>query len=175
VRSIENATTYLADELAKKIEQGSRVAVVGVFNVEAETLSELHDTLTENLTTDLVKSSGEKFSVVERRLIHQALKELGFQETDLVDRSKAARVGEFLGATVIVSGTAQPILVVYRVNMRGFKLNLDIVAVARTYIIASLSRLFLGSFILLVIVVLLIFFVIRIIRVAIIRCRIKRA
>lgn len=62
----------------------------------------LHLGLTDLLIADL--SLVESLSVVERIKLHKILDELGFSSTDLVDQSKAPRMGKLLGAGTLVTG-----------------------------------------------------------------------
>ncbi|MEW5767042.1 MAG: tetratricopeptide repeat protein [bacterium] len=62
----------------------------------------LHLGLTDLLITDL--SLVKSLSVVERIKLHHILDELGFSSTDLVDQSKAPRMGKLLGASILVTG-----------------------------------------------------------------------
>lgn len=63
----------------------------------------LHIGLTDLLIADL--SLVKSLSVVERIKLNNILDELGFSSTDLVDRSKAPRMGKLLGANTLVTGT----------------------------------------------------------------------
>jgi len=131
----------VAQELARHMESGSRVAVVGVFARETPSLGDMGTILTETLTTELVPASQGRFVVLERRLIHAALQELDFQTSDLVDQRKAGRAGRFLGANVVISGTATPRGRKCHVHFRAIQVeSLQILAVAQTTVDAPDGR-----------------------------------
>jgi len=92
-----------AVELAEQIPPKSRVVVIGIYDLHTKELA--YEDVTELLINNLVTSSKGKFDVYERRLIKDVLKELNFQMSDLADQQKAAQIGKFLGANVVISGT----------------------------------------------------------------------
>jgi hypothetical protein len=79
--------------------EGTRVAVVALESPSAKltayTLDELQGAIT----------NGKKLTVVERRNLEPLRNEFDFGMTGDVDDATAARVGRFLGATVVISGT----------------------------------------------------------------------
>jgi TolB-like protein len=107
---LDFSTEDISNEFIKSIPAGSKIAVVDV-----NTNDTTKKVFTENLITDLIRNSDSKFSVIERNLVQDALKEMKMQSTDLFDRKEIVELGKFLGANFIITGTLY----------RGSHLNFD--------------------------------------------------
>jgi curli biogenesis system outer membrane secretion channel CsgG len=97
---MKRVAAELADALSRQ--KGARVAVLSVPHHDNR-MSEGPQMISERLTTYLVMD--KRIHVLERNHIVQLLKELHMSETGLVDPASAKRIGEVLGADVIVTGT----------------------------------------------------------------------
>lgn len=102
---LKEAVDQLAVQLAKSVPEGRtlRVAVTDFPDLQG-VISDLGRYIAERLTTRLSVQI-EKFRVIERRRLGQALGELRFSVSDLVDPDKAKQFGKMLGAEAIVVGT----------------------------------------------------------------------
>ena len=97
---LEKVAKELADGIGTQ--RQAKVAVVGIAHHDNHK-SDGPALVSERLTTYLAKD--KRFHVVERNQIAQILSELRLSETGLINRASAKRIGEGLGADVIVTGT----------------------------------------------------------------------
>ncbi|MBC7542874.1 MAG: DUF2380 domain-containing protein [Candidatus Sericytochromatia bacterium] len=107
-------TELVAAGQAPKPNERLRVAVVDFRTIGAPT--NFGEAVAENLRNELVHQ--QKYTVVERSQIQQALKEQHFGQTGLVDAKQAITLGRLLGAKVIVVGSVTKIGSTYTVNAR---------------------------------------------------------
>jgi len=101
---LKEGVEQVAVQLAKSVPEGRvfRVAVTDFPDLQGVT-SDLGRYIAERLTTRL--SQAPKFRVIERRRLSLVLGELKFSMSDLVDPSKAKRLGQMLGVEGLVVGS----------------------------------------------------------------------
>ena len=86
---------YSGDEIK------STTAVVN-FTVDRSVKADLTGA---SIAVKLEQALGNKYRLVTRSQLSKALKELRFQSSDLVDRDKAEKVGQILGAEYLITGS----------------------------------------------------------------------
>jgi len=134
-QTLTDASVSLAEQLSSQLEANSSVAVAGFLDIDTDEGHPISNSLQENLLTDLFNISRDKFTIVERRAIEQALRELNFQISDLVDKNNIQKLGRFLGANTIIVGYIGPSDAGISVNARAVQVQeLKIVAVGRAEI-----------------------------------------
>ena len=83
-----------------------RIAVIGLENKVRSPIPDrswqLGEGLTEMLTTELFNTG--RFIMVERSALHEIVKEQELGQTGLIQQQTAAKVGELLGAQILVAG-----------------------------------------------------------------------
>jgi Mg-chelatase subunit ChlD len=100
------AARQLVDFSATKIVPGTPTAVLPI-QPSSPQLALPGEYLTEQVLLSLGKDETLRriFRMVERKDLQQVLKELEIQQSGLIDDAKAAKVGAFLGADLLVTGT----------------------------------------------------------------------
>jgi TolB-like protein len=103
-QDVRASVDELASQIAKAAPAGKqlRIAVADFPNLQGMTC-DLGRYVANRLTTRLAQNT--KFFVIERQRLNQVLAELKFSMSDLVDPSKAKRLGQMAGVEAIVVGT----------------------------------------------------------------------
>lgn len=103
-QDVRTGVEQLASQIAKGAPEGKqlRVAVADFPDLQGAT-SDLGRFIASRLTTRLAQD--KKFFVIERQRLGQVLAELKFSMSDLVDPTKAKRLGQMAGVEAIVVGT----------------------------------------------------------------------
>jgi TolB-like protein/TM2 domain-containing membrane protein YozV len=114
--------------IAQATEAGQRVAIMDFRAIGAPAL--FGEAIAENLRNALVQQ--QKFVVVERAQIQQALKELSFGSSGFVDGKQAVEIGRLVGAGVIVVGSVTKIGSTYTVNARFIDVKTGVAKDARS-------------------------------------------
>lgn len=102
---LEIAMNKMAKELTGTLPSNlQRPLVLAVINIEGDTGRDRADKLAGALA-----GLGSDFEVVERNFtrMKDALRELNFSQSDMVDESKALKIGQALGAKGLVYGKSQ--------------------------------------------------------------------
>jgi len=76
----------------------------------------LAQALTENLRVEIINS--QQFSVVERNLLDEIMREQGLGLTGLIDPETAVEVGKLVGANIIIAGSLTKIGSIFTLNYR---------------------------------------------------------
>jgi tetratricopeptide (TPR) repeat protein len=99
---LDEAIEQSAAELAAKLPEGTRVAIVG-FSSEHQNLSEY---IMDELSGALVDGAlvDGKLEVANRRNLEFVYKEVGFQASGEVDENTAVSIGKFMAASHVVFG-----------------------------------------------------------------------
>jgi len=97
--------------------QKTKIAVLD-FQLQGEgyETADMGKIIAEWLITALVKKG--RFEVIERRLLEKVLGEQKFVMTGVVDEKNATRIGNLLGATVLISGSVMKLQNMIEINAR---------------------------------------------------------
>ena len=110
---IDDIVKHIVDSMES--EQKKRVAIMDFRNID-HSVSELGMYLSETLITKLFQTN--KFKVIERSQLDQALQEIGLGQTGVVDQKTAQEVGQVLGVDSLVIGTITDLVDSIDVNAR---------------------------------------------------------
>jgi TolB-like protein len=92
-------------------------ANIAVLELEGKGVSaEEASVLTDKLRGDLINTGG--FQVIERGVMHQILKEQGFQQTGCISTECAVEIGQLIGVTQMVAGSIGKIESTYLISIR---------------------------------------------------------
>jgi TolB-like protein len=96
-----------------RIPDSSKIAITN-FGSSSEEMSEY---IIDDLTKYIVDSG--KFIMVDRRYLENARSELNFSMTGEVSDDTAQRIGHFVGAQIVISGSIKPQGSIYRMQIRA--------------------------------------------------------
>jgi TolB-like protein len=116
----------------RKIEGKKRkVAILEFQSLNDEARSDnFGKMVSEIMTTTMVKS--ESFNVIEREQLNKVLSELKFGESGLVDSNSAQKIGKFLGADAIITGSIIKIGNTVRLDSRIIAVSTGIIEAAES-------------------------------------------
>ncbi|MFP4567184.1 MAG: extracellular solute-binding protein, partial [Spirochaetaceae bacterium] len=103
--STEEVARNLAQQVLPGIPDGSTVLILGFYETGDGELHRANDALTADLTIEFLNASDRDIRIINRDMLRHALDELKFSLSDLSDSEKARRIGGFLSADVLVTGT----------------------------------------------------------------------
>jgi TolB-like protein len=102
-QTIENHLQVLSEQLASRLTANERIAVF-----DAETLNGAHPVFGKSVAESLVTSFSRRgLTVVERKLLDTALKEINFQSSGLTGDEVRKKMGSFLGADTMLVATVK--------------------------------------------------------------------
>jgi len=111
--AIREASTYLNG----KVPKGSKVVFLNIKSDYPDLSEYILSVLSENAVNDGV------FSVVDRQQLDSIRAELNFQMSGEVSDKSAQNIGQMLGAQVIVSGAANKIGTLYRIQVKAIEVQ----------------------------------------------------
>ncbi|MDR1893243.1 MAG: penicillin-binding protein activator LpoB [Spirochaetales bacterium] len=124
--SLEEAIPDAVDFFSSRLPQDS---VVAIANIEAEN-EEISDFVIEELTVAL--SNLGSLRIVERARLEDAMGELEFQASGMVDEATAHAFGEMLGAQFVFSGSLAPYRDRYRLRLQAINIATGQITGTRT-------------------------------------------
>ena len=124
---LDNAINETAKDVEDNLEAGTKVAVL-YFSSESEAFSEY---IIDELNTLLIK--GKKLTIVDRKYLDQIRNEMDLQLSGDVSDESAQRIGHFLGAQSIVTGSAQKVGNHYRLRFNTIKVETAIREAASSF------------------------------------------
>ncbi len=104
-------TSEVASKLLASIPEGSTICVTGFVDINkygfngVNKIDSESDRLCEELITALVEESAGKHSIIEQALAKKVIERINLEHTGHFDKKTIARLGEFLGAEFIITGT----------------------------------------------------------------------
>jgi len=122
-RVIEATTAGI---LADLVEVQNRTLAVYYFTVGTE-VSGISDYLINGLTTSLATQGKGRIQVVSRQVLDRILSEASFQMSDLADKETQIRIGQQLGADLILTGFIDPVADYYKLNTQVVEVSTGVV------------------------------------------------
>jgi hypothetical protein len=107
--AIRDASDYLNDNIPRR----SKIVILNIQSASTALSDYIIDELISNAVNDRI------FTVVDRAQLDAIRAELQFQSSGEVSDQTAIRIGQFLGAQTIVSGTISEIADLYRMRIRA--------------------------------------------------------
>lgn len=106
--ALEAAVRNLADKLAARLMEAKqfRVGVLEFLDLQGR-ISQLGKFIGEELTTAFFEQG--KFSLVERGLLQQVMREHALTQTGIIDITQAQEIGKAVGADAIITGSLSDI------------------------------------------------------------------
>ena len=124
--TLDNAIKDAVNFLSTRLDKGTTIAVT---NFEAET-KELSNFIIQELS-DAFANTGN-VTVVERRRLEVLQAELDFNMSSSVNDATAKRIGEFVGAGILISGSISPYRDMYRMRIQAIVTDTAAVKGSRT-------------------------------------------
>jgi|GEM_PF-2722162 len=106
--ALEIAIRNLSDKLAKGLSEAkqAKIGVLEFLDLQGR-ISQLGKFIAEDLTTALFEKG--KFSMVERSLLQQVMREQALSQTGIIDLTQAQEIGKMVGADAIITGSLSDI------------------------------------------------------------------
>lgn len=119
----DEALKAISSDLAQCFDQHQRVKVAAVDFTDLQlNTSELGRLIAEELSTELVRSTGERpggFTVLDRNHLQLILREHQLEVSGLVDPANAKKLGKFAGIDTLVSGNIFELEQTIRVTVKA--------------------------------------------------------
>lgn len=115
--ALELAIRNIADKLAVRLTEArqAKIGVLEFLDLQGR-ISQLGKFIAEDLTTAFFEKG--KFSLVERTLLQQVMREHALSQTGVIDLTQAQQIGKMVGADAIITGSLSDIGTEIKANAR---------------------------------------------------------
>jgi len=117
--SFDQAISSSVRKLAELLEKNSKIAVYGFNVLEAIPDKDLSGYMTDETERYLLSHKSRGITLVERKDIEVAQKELNLQQTEEIDEKTAQSIGKKIGATVVITGTVRRLSGEYVIHVKA--------------------------------------------------------